>query len=175
MADSAREENLLGSLSLAVVDRMLAACREHARSAGEAPAALVGTATFLSGGSVEELSRALGLSHSATVRLVDKLEERGDLERHSGQDGRSLSLVATDQGREVAEEVRSARGRILEQILGSLTPAERNQLAHLHEKMLTEVTRSGAAPTNICRLCDAESCGHDAGRCPVTEARRIPQ
>ena len=109
MDERAREENLLGSFSLAVVDRMLAASTEHAGGGGEAAAGLVSAATYLQGASVEELSRALGLTHSATVRLVDRLEESGDLARRPGGDRRSLSVVATRRGAERAERIRSAR------------------------------------------------------------------
>ena len=170
MDERAREENLLGSFSLAVVDRMLAASAQQAGGGGEAAAGLVATATFLEGGSVEELSRALGLTHSAAVRLVDRLEERGEVERKPGGDRRSLSVVATPRGAERAERIRSARGEVLGEMLGRLTPAESRRLAALHAKLLDGLVDSGAVPANVCRLCDAGSCGHYEGRCPVTTA-----
>jgi hypothetical protein len=162
MHRSRREANLLGSASLAVVDRMLAACRSEASSTGESAAGIVAAATFLAGSSIEALSRSVGLTHSATVRLVDKLEARGDLERRPGPDRRSVA----------AGGVLAARETALEEMLGALTAAERRELARLHEKLLAGVVRAGATTTNVCRLCDADSCGHDAGRCPVTETAR---
>src|SRR5215207_89563 len=172
MHRSRREANLLGSASLAIVDRMLAACRSEASSTGESAAGIVAAATFLAGGSIEALSRSVGLTHSATVRLVDKLEARGELERHPGPDRRSVAVVATRQGKNLAGGVLAARETALEEMLGALTAAERRELARLHEKLLAGVVRAGATTTNVCRLCDADSCGHDVGRCPVTEAAR---
>ena len=165
-----REANLLGSFSLAVADRMLEACHEEAGGSGEAAAGLVSIATFLEGATVEELSKGLGLTHSATVRLVDRLEGRGDVERRPGGDRRSLSVVATDQGAAKAARIRSARAEALETMLMQLTAAERSRLASLHAKLLGGVVDSGARPANVCRLCDAEGCGHYEGHCPVTQA-----
>jgi DNA-binding MarR family transcriptional regulator len=170
MDERAREENLLGSFSLAVVDRMLAASAERAGGGGEVAAGLVSAATHLQGASVEQLSRALGLTHSATVRLVDRLEASGDLARRPGGDRRSLSVVPTRRGAARAERVRSARFGVLGEMLGRLTPAERRSLASLHAKLLDGIVDSGAAPANVCRLCDADACGHHEGRCPVTMA-----
>lgn len=167
-----RQGNLLGTLALAVSDRLRSACAEEAGSGGEAPAGLVAVATFLSGGSIEELSRALGLSHSATVRLVDKLEAQKLVRRESGEDQRSVALVATDRGLHRTKRVLAARGSVLEGLLAPLSEAERVELTRLHEKLLAGLVVDGMAPTRICRLCDADGCGHESGRCPVTEAGR---
>ena len=169
---SHHESNVFGTISLAVVDRMLAACRHETSSSGESAAGIVAAATFLSGASIEELSRAVGLTHSATVRLVDRLEARGELERLPGRDGRSVSIVATRKGGESAQRVLAAREKAVEEILAPLTSTERRQLSDLHAKLLGGVVRTGAMPTNVCRLCDADGCGHAAGICPVTEAAR---
>lgn len=167
-----RQANLLGTLALAVSDQLRSACAEEAGSGGEAPAGLVAIATFLSGSSIEELSRALGLSHSATVRLVDKLEGKELVRRESGEDRRSIALVATERGLQRSEQVLAARGLVLEGLLAPLSEAERIELTRLHEKLLAGLVVDGMAPTRICRLCDADGCGHESGRCPVTEAGR---
>jgi DNA-binding MarR family transcriptional regulator len=124
----------------------------------------------LEGGTIEELSRALGLSHSATVRLVDKLERSGMLERRPGRDARSLALVATDQGAQIASGIQRARIEAVSELLTPLNAQERDELARLHEKLLAGVVAAGEPRGRICRLCDAAACGHEQGRCPVTEA-----
>ena len=48
-------------------------------------------------------------------------------------------------------------------MLMQLTAAERSRLASLHAKLLGGVVDSGARPANVCRLCDAEGCGHYEG------------
>lgn len=167
-----RQANLLGAFSLAVTDRVGAAVREVAPSAGEGPAGLVAAATFLEGGSIEDLSRVLGLSHSATVRLVDKLEERGLLERQGADDARSWAIVATESGDETARRILDARVTVLAELLEPLSPSERGELSRLLEKLLGGLASAGAGRKRICRLCDGDACGHETGHCPVTEAPR---
>ncbi len=169
---SRRQANLLGSLSLAVSDRIRSACVEEAQNGGEAPAGLVAIATFLSGGSIEELSRALALSHSATVRIVDKLETQGLVRRQGGADRRAVALMATERGRKRSDRILAARESVLAGLLDPLSEADRTQLTRLHESLLAMLVDDGAAPTQICRLCDPDGCGHETGDCPVTEAGR---
>jgi MarR family transcriptional regulator, negative regulator of the multidrug operon emrRAB len=151
---------------------MGAVCIAEVKKGGEAAAAMVAIGTFLSGATIEELSLALGLTHSTTVRLVDDLERRGEVAREPGRDRRSVSIVPTDQGRRLSARILAARERVMSEILAPLTDAERVQLEGLLAKLLESQICGGAAPGNVCRLCDAEGCGHYEGRCPVTEAAR---
>ncbi len=112
----------------------------------------------------------LGLSHSATVRLVDKLERNGLVERRSAKDARAVAIVPTGDGIEIAAEIQRARLAALEELLDPLSGSERAELARLHEKLLGGVVAAGVARGRICRLCDGEACGHASGHCPVTEA-----
>lgn len=167
-----RHANLLGTISLAIVDRIRDETANEAGSGGEAPAGLVAVATFMAGASIERLSEALGLSHSATVRLVDKLEGRGLVRRALGPNRRTVAVEATRAGRARAERVLAAREDSLDQALEALTVGERRELTRLHEKLLAGIVRAGGPPARVCRLCDARACGHEAGDCPVTEASR---
>jgi len=99
----------LGALSLVVADRMNAAVEAVAALGPSAPAALVALHEFLDGGTVTQLSSVLGLSHSGTVRLVDRLAVEGLVERIGAQDGRAVSVVLTSSGRRVALRIRQAR------------------------------------------------------------------
>ena len=167
-----RQANLLGALSLTVADRIRAAASASAPSSGEGPAGLVALATFMAGGSIEELSQVLGLSHSATVRLVDKLERSELAERRSADDARAVAVAPTAEGIEIAELIQRARLDVLSDLLDPLTSAERTELSRLHEKLLAGLVATGEPRGRICRLCDAGACGHDRGQCPVTEAPR---
>jgi DNA-binding MarR family transcriptional regulator len=166
----AREANLLGSLSLAVADRMRAATEGAAGRAGSAPAALAALSTHLDGEAIDTLGRSLGLSHSAAVRLVDRLEASGLVERGPGVDGRSVAVKLTAKGRSRGREILSARERALADALEGLRPEERRALTDACEKLLGSLTASRADARRICRLCDPEACGHFEGRCPVTLA-----
>jgi MarR family transcriptional regulator, negative regulator of the multidrug operon emrRAB len=161
---------LLGSLSLAVTDRLREATEDAAGHTGSGPAALAALSTYLEGGPIDGLGRSLGITHSAAVRLVDRLEESGLVERRRGADGRSVAMVMTCAGHRVGREILDARQRALGEVLESLSPSERRTLAGVCEKLLGGLTASRADAGRICRLCDPGVCGHDDGRCPVTRA-----
>jgi MarR family transcriptional regulator, negative regulator of the multidrug operon emrRAB len=168
--DAAREANLLGALSLAVAERSDRAVQAAAGSGGAAPAALVALATFLDGSSLDVMRRPLGLSHSAAVRLADRLAGDGLVRRDPGADARSVAIRITEEGNRLAAEIRTARERALESVLAPLSPEERAELTRLHEKLLGGLTGGRADAGRICRLCDSHACGHEEGRCPVTRA-----
>jgi DNA-binding MarR family transcriptional regulator len=166
----ARDANLLGALSLAVADRLEAATRAAAAHGGSGPAALAALDTFLEGSSIDTMRKPLGLTHSAAVRLVDRLTAAGLVSREAGEDGRSVAIFLTPEGRRAAAQVQGGRMRALEDVLAPLDPAEREQLTRIEEKLLAGLTSGRADAGRICRLCDAGACGHEEGRCPVTRA-----
>jgi DNA-binding MarR family transcriptional regulator len=168
--DGARGANLLGAVSLAVADRVRAAAERGAGQGGSAPAALVSLAGYLDGSPIDSVRGPLGLTHSATVRVVDRLVAAGLARRRGGTDRRSVAVELTSAGRAAAAEAVRARGRALEEALAALDPGERAELARLHEKVLATLTDGRAAAGHICRLCDSNACGHEQGRCPVTRA-----
>ena len=146
------------------------AVRVAATHGGAAPAAIVALATFLDGSSLDMMRRPLGLSHSAAVRLADRLAGAGLARREPGADGRSVSIRLTAEGAQLALRIRAAREAALETVLAPLSVSERAQLTALHEKLLAGITGGRADAGHICRLCDADACGHELGHCPVTQA-----
>ncbi len=88
---------------------------------GAAPAALAALSTFLDGSSIDTLRRPLGLTHSAAVRLTDRLAEDGLVRREPGVDGRSVSIRLTDEGAAVAERIRRDRQAALAAVLDPLS------------------------------------------------------
>jgi MarR family transcriptional regulator, negative regulator of the multidrug operon emrRAB len=168
--EHAREANLLGAISLAVAERTDQAVQAAAARGGAAPAAIVALATFLDGSSLDVMRRPLGLSHSAAVRLADRLAADGLVRREPGADARSVSIRLTEEGDRLAARIRAERERALEEVLAPLSRTEREELTRLHERLLGGITGGRADAGHICRLCDAEACGHEQGRCPVTIA-----
>jgi DNA-binding MarR family transcriptional regulator len=167
-----RAGNLLGALALSVSDRTSEAVGDAAGQSQTAAVALSALYHFLDAPSIDLLRRVLGLTPSGTVRLVDRLEEAGYVERRPGRDGREVSLRLTAAGRRAAERVSAARGDILGHALSVLEPDERNQLEALLARLLPGLMRGPGATRWMCRLCDMGACGRDEGRCPVANAAR---
>ena len=69
---------------------------------------------------IEALRHDLGLSHSAAVRLVDRLQAAGLASRESGSDGRSIAVRLTAAGRREAEGVLAERRGVVEEVLAPL-------------------------------------------------------
>jgi len=157
---ASREANLLGASALAVADRL---------RTGAGDAALVALGSFMDGSTIDALAKVLALTHSGAVRLVDRLADGGLVERRSGPDARSVAVHLTADGAARAERLRAEREAMLLGMLDHLDPAEREALAPLLGKLLGGLTTDRASARRICRLCDADACGHPE-HCPVTRA-----
>jgi DNA-binding MarR family transcriptional regulator len=143
-----------------LADELQAAAAAVAGHGASGPAALVLLGDLAGGATIEELRKALGLTHSGAVRLVDRLVAGGLVERRVGGDARSVSLHLSATGRRTARRVLAARETVLERALIGLEPRQRAELERLLEAVLGEL----ATPrTRVCRLCDRTACG----RCPA--------
>jgi DNA-binding MarR family transcriptional regulator len=165
-----RTTNVLGALSLVISDRIRDAVAEAAGRSETAAAALSALYHFLDRPTVERLGQVLGLTHSGTVRLVDRLEADGYVVRGSGGDGRSVAIALTPAGRRVATKVGAARADVLKEVTAVLKPGERETLEQIASRLLVGMMRGPGATRWICRLCDTTTCGHDEGECPITRA-----
>lgn len=161
-----RTLNLLGALALGLVDALSAVVESNTGHGGESPGALV-TLGVEPGISINMLRQILNLSHPGTVRLVDRLEADGLVERHPGADGRTVALFLTKAGQERRQTILAERRHQLHLTFDCLTSAERKQLTRLLEKMLAAMTTSELKAYAICRLCEEEVCPGD--RCPVEQ------
>jgi DNA-binding MarR family transcriptional regulator len=164
-----RTANLLGALAGAVVDDFQALLKEHPNQNTSSVAALklLGDAD---GCSNLELSQALKLSHPATVRLVDKLEAAGLVERREGADRRAVALHLTPAGRRRMHVMLDRRTSALDAIVDVLSAEQRDHLDRIAETLLRELTHTPLAGARICRLCDEHAC--PAGSCPVHQRGR---
>ncbi|HEY9645266.1 MAG TPA: MarR family winged helix-turn-helix transcriptional regulator, partial [Chroococcidiopsis sp.] len=106
-------------------------------------------------------------SHPGTVRLIDRLEGHGLVERRGGVDGRTVALFLTAAGGERRRAILAERRQLLQQAVNALSAAERQALTPLLEKMLSAITTSPQQANAICRLCEEEVCPGD--RCPVEQ------
>ena len=166
---AARSANLLGTVGLAVSDRIRAAGEEELGLGGSAPVALVALSTYLADQPLDEIARAFGITASAVVRLVDRLERDGLVRSHPGADGRRVAVRLTPKGERRAKAVLARRERELAEVLSPLSDSERSELTRLHEKLLAELPDGVPGARRVCRFCDVHACGHHEGRCPVTQ------
>ncbi len=165
MTSNLRTANLLGALAGAVEDRLQRELKTHANQTDSAAAAL-NLIGFYEGCSNGALSTSLGLSHTATVRLLDKLEAEGLVERRAAEDDqRAIALFLTRKGQSRLREILKKRCAALCDAIRVLSPAEERQFSHLIEKLLRILTTSAAEADHICRLCDGTACPPES--CPV--------
>jgi MarR family transcriptional repressor of emrRAB len=101
MAD-ARTANLLGALLTGLHDHLSNRLEQASDISGDGPAALVAIA-YNEGRTVEFLRRTLSLSHSWTVRVVEKLEQAGLVSKKAAVDKRAVALYLTEPGKRKAQ------------------------------------------------------------------------
>ena len=140
---------------------------EASGHAAAGPAAL--TALRIHRGcSVDHLAGVLGLTHSGTVRLVDRLEEDGLVRRGQGQDARVVTLELTTKGARRASRVAAARAEAVEGFLGEPRPTtSADVLLRLVEKIVVSGMVDWRKVQHRCRLCDLEACHAGGDSCPL--------
>lgn len=157
--------NLTGAFLDVWADRVRAAVEGEVGASGSAPAALLALATWPDR-SVDFLAGVLGLTHSGTVRLVDRLSGEGWVERRAGIDGRTAALRLTRRGSTVAEAARSERRRVLSELVAELDDREKAVLGAAMSRVLRGQPRTRTEARRACRLCDHSVCEGPA--CPVS-------
>ena len=165
-----REANLLGALALVITDQTAHEVAAAAGQSASAAAALSALHHFLDHPTLDQLHKVLGLTPSGAVRLVDRLAAAGLVRRGTGDDGRSRSVVLTEPGKRVAQQVTAARATLLTSALDELSPAERETLHSLMSRIMASIVRSKEGGAWICRLCDVKACGRASGHCPAANA-----
>jgi DNA-binding MarR family transcriptional regulator len=119
--------------------------------------------------SIERLRRALGLTHSGAVRLVDRLEGE-ELVTRERRGERAVSLALTRRGRGAVERIKRARIGAAAGLLSALTEEQQLQLDHLLAQLLEAHTHGDEDLRRICRLCSFDACESGGCACPVSEA-----
>jgi DNA-binding MarR family transcriptional regulator len=159
--------NIFGAMALSIVSTMSDAIEEStSQSVGHCAAVLA--IVQVPGLSIDQLRQILRLSHSGTVRVVDKLVFSGLVTRSAGQDGRTVSLKATNAGRNQCRVISERRMNQLELALNSLSREERSQLQAISAKLLRRSVSTVPEGQRICRLCDHSVC-FGRGGCPVAD------
>jgi MarR family transcriptional regulator, negative regulator of the multidrug operon emrRAB len=159
-----RTANLLGALACEIAGRLEERLKRHPNESDSSAAAL-NVIGFYEGCSNNALSRALKLSHTTTVRLIDKLAAQGLVERREAEDRRAVSLHLTRRGRDKAQAVVRDRCIALGEVVEVLSERQRAQFDRLAELLLRSMTTTAEEADHICRLCDDGACPPES--CPV--------
>lgn len=159
-----RTENLVGALALMLSDRIVKAA-DQLVPRGE-PAAAIAIVGRSPGWTIRMLSTDLGLSHAATVRLVDRLVADDLMARgRATDDRRAVALSLTETGESTYQAMLESRHECVGEALKALSSDEKDLLGTIAGKLLgggaTQHDRS-----RICRFCDVESCRS----CPIDES-----
>lgn len=158
-----QERNLIGAAALALADEIIRASSVSAPEGGPAAAALA-LIRHEPGLSVRSLSAGVGLTHAGTVRLLDRLDSLGLIERRlHATDGRTRAVHLTELGQSSCANVLEARDRVISRGLAALTREEQKTLSELAERMLRANLEDEPHAYRICRLCDYSACKN----CPV--------
>ncbi len=112
------------------------------------------------------LANVLELTHSATVRLVDRMENDGLISRLAKDAKKQVGLSISTKGKKLAKEILSVRHELASNLLTPLSAEQMDTLASLARVTLAGNIEDELAAYKTCALCDESGCG--AG-CPTSE------
>lgn len=165
----ARAGNLLGALAIGISDRLQRETQDAARHPGARAAALA-TLFQWPADTIEQLRHSLGLTHSATVRVVDGLVADGLVIREHVGSGPAVRPRLTEAGEAQARTVLAARNEALKWLTSDVSDDDLERLTSIAERILEKLTSDFHVGELICRLCELDECPQD--RCPVVLTQR---
>lgn len=164
MSKISKTANLLGAVAGLVNNRLEEELKIHPNANSTASAAL-NVIDMFEVCSITQLARGLCLSHSAVVRLAEKMELSGWVRRQAGDDKRTVNLELTDSGKAHLRNVLDTRLTTLKPIVSRLSTTQQRQLEKILSVMIEDSVNSEMDAVSVCRLCDGQVCPeHD---CPA--------
>jgi MarR family transcriptional regulator, negative regulator of the multidrug operon emrRAB len=163
-AERLRLSNIFGALALAVADKLRDAVESTSGYIAATPSAIVQIGTNPNE-SIDRLRQTLELSHSAAVRIAERLESDGLVRKTRGADGRVALLALTPAGRSIMYDILLDRRSALNTILEDLAADDWAALGRIADKVMPRLVASRDDSDHVCRLCDEDVCPYD--RCPV--------
>jgi len=158
--------HIVSAFSLGLSTALLSDTQEQEGEDGPAAAAIVIVGSD-PGLTIEGLRPALHLTHSGTVRLINRLVERGFLERKQCEtDRRAVNLYLTNEGRLKRSDILAIRHRRVTQTLAALTLEEREIFGQLTDKVLQKLLKDqshlGCGKSNRSTCSGCWSCSLDS-------------
>lgn len=170
MTDTRLLATRLGALALAVVDLQR---RQTPAALLRSPndAALLNSIVQTPGLMTEELAEILDLTHSGTVRAIDRLAGGGLAERRThAHDGRAVGVHPTDAGMAVIGNMHDAIHEGVRAALVSLDDKERNVVASAVDDLVKGLVGDRRTSDRVCRMCDEHACRPET--CPAEHFAR---
>ena len=146
-------QNKLSALSLAITDSTFAGADNLAPTAVAALMSIRDQEPL----SVGDIARIVGLTHSAAVRLIDRLEKDW-LVRRQRRVGREVMVEITARGRRRAQQLQDARSAAVSEYLAVLTDEERLSLNAIIDRILHNRPETAPPVDQFCRMCRRGVC-----------------
>jgi DNA-binding MarR family transcriptional regulator len=145
--------NKLAALALAIADASVSPSDDLAPTAIAALISIKNSEPL----SIGDIATVAGLTHSAAVRLVDRLEKDW-LVRRQRRVGREVLVEITTRGRRRAQQLQEARESAARTFLSALEEREQSQLGALIDKVIQQKATEGLNVLRFCRMCRVGQC-----------------
>ena len=103
---------------------------------------LLGLASRYDGLSQTELADRLGLEDASVVRLIDRLERDGLIERRTAADRRIRTVHVTDKAKPIVAEIGKAAAQLRQELYRDVKPAELEAATRVLTKLRAKLEKS---------------------------------
>ena len=150
--------NLFGALAQGVSDEMRGAISQRFPAGGETAAALslIGHEPGLS---IDQIAKALRLSHAGAARVVERLLVQNLVSKSpSANDRRVVHVSLTAVGQAERKALLNLRSTAITGLLAAVAEKDRAALERVAETILVSLPRDEVSARTTCRFCDEEKC-----------------
>ena len=156
------------ALSVAIIDKSILADKKNSPSKISALLTLLHWPKL----GVTELANIVGLSQSATTRLIDTLAQEQLVKRE--RENRTARLHLTSKGNQLAKSFQNQQSGVIGEIISVLDESQKKQLADIVHKIMYGLVKDPDEARRLCRYCDHSICS--GSNCPVgTKARSLKE
>lgn len=158
--------NLIGALALKIHDLQMEAASNVSGLSPTSCACLICVAHQDTPQTISDIASICKISHSAAVRMVEKLETLGYIHKTSlTSDERKVYVDLTTNGYQIRDSILEARRLAIKTMLSKFSRSDWKTIEWAAGFILADMTESRLESEQICRYCDASACG--ASNCPV--------
>lgn len=118
------------------------------------------------------IEEALGLSQSACVRLLDRLQAAGLIARDREPRDRRVWVALTIDGEQAARQIIAATSGTLQELVSKALPDARQLFPALEllDRIAIAAVGDAVDPSRFCRACDPAACLAEGQTCPSDRA-----